>query len=397
VTRVYEPLLSRDTLATLELLRALGTEVRQEDGLVVIKGRNYRFTEPDRVLDAENSGTTARIACGVLSAQPFFSVLTGDASLRRRPMLRVVEPLREMGAWIDGREEGNRLPLAVRGGPLRGIAYFNKRSSAQVKTALLLAGLRAEGWTEVVEPVLSRDHTERMLQLFGAKLELVAEERGHAVKLKGPQELTGSEVYCPADPSSAAFFTALALLAPEGELLLKDVMLNPTRDGFYRKALEMGGKIEFLNPRELSREPRADLLVRPSGRLKAVKVEPHEVPALVDELPVLAVMMALAEGVSVVRGAKELRYKESDRIKTIVENLRSMGVEVEEFEDGFAVKGTDRLKGALIKTHGDHRIAMAFAVAGLLTDEEVIIDDPSCVEVSYPGFWEDLAKVVELA
>jgi len=396
-TLVKNPLLSRDTLATLNLLEALGTPVVRKEGEVFIEGRDFKFKEPAEVLDAQNSGTTARLMTGLLSTQPFFSVLTGDESLRSRPMLRVVEPLREMGAKIDGREEGNRLPVAVRGGKLTGVSYFNKKSSAQVKSALLLAGLRAEGWTEVVEPLLSRDHTERMLRLFGAELITLPEERGHLVKLKGVQSLSGTEVHCPADPSSAAFFTALALLAPEGELLLKEVLLNPTRDGFYRKVLEMGGKVDFLNYREVSGEPRADLLVRPSGRLKAVKVSPEEVPALIDELPVLAVLMALAEGVSEVRGAKELRYKESDRIKTVVENLRRMGVEVEEYEDGFAIKGTEKLKGAKIETRGDHRIAMAFTVAGLTTDEEVVIDDPACVEVSYPGFWEDLTKVVELA
>ncbi|NPB08341.1 MAG: 3-phosphoshikimate 1-carboxyvinyltransferase [Aquificae bacterium] len=392
-TLVKKPLLSEDTRATLEILKELGTEVRLSEEEVVIKGRNFLFSEPRNVLDAKNSGTTARIMMGVLATQPFFSVLTGDESLRERPMLRVVEPLREMGAKIDGREEGNRLPVALRGGRLRAISHFNKRSSAQVKSALLLAGLRAEGITEVAEPVLSRDHTERMLRLFGADLITIPAEEGHIVKIRGGQTLTASEVYCPADPSSAAYFVALGLLAPEGEIRLKEVLLNPTRDGFYRKVVEMGGELSFENYSELSNEPRADVLVRPASRLRAVKVHPEEVPSLIDELPILAVLMALAEGVSEVRGAKELRYKESDRIRTIVDNLRRLGVEVEEYEDGFAVKGTGKLRGGLIETRGDHRIAMAFTIAGLVTDEEVIIDNPQCVSVSYPTFWEDLAKV----
>ena len=394
-TLVKEPLISEDTRATLEILKKLGTEIQEGENEIVIKGRNYVFTEPKEILDCKNSGTTARLMSGVLATQPFFSVLFGDESLRERPMLRVVEPLREMGAQIDGREEGNKLPIAIRGGKLKGISYFNKRASAQVKSCLLLAGLRAEGITEVIEPVLSRDHTERMLKLFGVEVITIPEERGHILKVKGGQELHGTEIYCPADPSSAAYFAALATLAPEGSLKLKDVLLNPTRDGFYRKLLEMGADITFENTREVSNEPRADLVVKPVERLKAVKVKPEEVPSLIDEIPILAILMALADGVSEVRGAKELRYKESDRIKAIVHNLRKMGVKVEELEDGFIIEGTDKLKGAKIETFGDHRIAMAFTVAGLVTDEEVIIDRPECVSISYPQFWDDLFKVVE--
>ena len=394
-TLVKEPLISEDTRATLEILKNLGTEVKDKDSEIIIRGRNFIFTEPKEILDCKNSGTTARLMSGVLATQPFFSVLFGDESLRERPMLRVVEPLREMGAQIDGREEGNKLPISIRGGKLKGISYFNKRASAQVKSCLLLAGLRAEGVTEVIEPVLSRDHTERMLKLFGVEVITVPEEKGHILKVRGGQELKGTEIYCPADPSSAAYFAALATLAPEGSLKLKDVLLNPTRDGFYRKLLEMGADITFENTREISNEPRADLIVRPVERLKAVKVEPEEVPSMIDEIPILAILMALADGVSEVRGAKELRYKESDRIKAVVHNLRKMGVKVEELEDGFIIEGTEKLKGAKIETFGDHRIAMAFAVAGLVTDEEVIIDRPECVSISYPQFWDDLFKIVE--
>lgn len=394
-TRVINPLISEDTKATLDILKMLGTETEEREKEVLIKGRNYLFKEPENVLDAKNSGTTARIMLGVLSTQPFFSVLTGDESLRNRPMLRVVEPLREMGASIDGREEGNRLPVSVRGGKLRGISFFNKRSSAQVKSSLLLAGLRAEGITEVVEPYLSRDHTERMLKLFGAEIITVPEERGHIVKVKGGQELKGTEIYCPADPSSAAYFAALATLAPEGEILLKDVLLNPTRDGFYRKLKEMGGNFEVINYRELSNEPIGDLLVKPAKSLKGIKVTPDDVPSLIDEIPILAVLMAFAEGVSEVRGAKELRYKESDRIKAVVNNLRKMGVKVEELEDGFIIEGSKNVRGARIETYGDHRIAMAFAIAGLVIEDELVIDHPECVAVSYPQFWEHILEVAE--
>ncbi len=393
-TKVYSWLRSADTLATLSIIKALGVEVKEDaEGVLLIKGKNYVFEEPKDVLNAENSGTTARLMMGVLSTQPFFSVLTGDESLRRRPMLRVVEPLREMGAFIDGREKGNKLPVSIRGGDLKGISFFNKKASAQVKSSLMLAGLRAEGITEIVEPVLSRDHTERMLGAFGVKLTTIPEERGHIVKLKGGQELVATDIFCPADPSSAAFFCALAVLA-QGELLLKDVLVNPTRDGFYRKLREMGADVEYVNEREVSGEPVADIKVKGGKPLKAVKVSGEEVPSMIDEIPILAVVMSMAEGRSEVRGASELRVKESDRIKAVVENLRAMGAVVEEFEDGFAVEGPSKLKGSKVKTYGDHRIAMAFAVAGLVAEGKTLIDDADCVNISYPSFFNDLKKIL---
>lgn len=390
---VKEWLSSQDTRATLSILQALGLKVKKKGRELRIKGLGYRFIEPADVLNAKNSGTTARLMLGVLSTQPFLSVITGDKSLRQRPMLRVVEPLREMGAFLDGRERGNKLPVCVRGGKLKGISFFNKKASAQVKSALLLAGLRAEGITEVIEPVLSRDHTERMLKAFGVKLVELEGERGHIVKLEGGQTLRATEVFCPADPSSASFFAGLSLLLEGSEVYLKEVLVNPTRDGFFRKLRQMGAKVEYENVRELSGEPVADIRVSFSGKLRAVEVKPEEVPSLIDELPILAVVMALAEGVSRVRGAQELRVKESDRIRAIVENLRAMGVRVEEYEDGYDIEGTDHLRGAVIKTYGDHRIAMAFSVAGLVAEGETIIDNPRCVAVSYPEFYKHLGML----
>ncbi len=394
-TIVYNWLRSEDTKATLNVIRELGTKVRRKGKEILIEGRNFSFNEPNGVLDARNSGTTARLIMGVLSTQPFFSVLTGDESLRQRPMLRVVEPLRQMGANIDGREGGNKLPLSVRGGDLKGISFFNKKASAQVKSSVLLAGLRAEGWTEVVEPVLSRDHTERMLKFFGVDLVEIPEERGGIVKVKGGQELNGTEIHCPADPSSAAFLCALALLVPGSELVLKEVMVNPTRDGFYRKLREMGAELYYENEREISGEPVADIRVLGGMELRGVKVLPEEVPTMIDEIPVLAVVMALAEGVSEVRGAKELRVKESDRIRAVVHNLRSMGAKVEELEDGFIVEGTGKLRGTKIKTFGDHRIAMAFTVGALVAEGRSLLDDVGCVKISYPNFFRDLDSIVE--
>jgi len=397
--RVKKWLRSADTTATLNIYRQLGASIEElsEDELL-IKGKGlYSFREPTDILNAQNSGTTTRLTLGVLAAQPFFSVLTGDESLRRRPMLRVVKPLREMGALIDGREEGNLLPIAVRGNKLKGISFFNKKASAQVKSALLLAGLHAEGLTEVEEPYLSRDHTERMLQLFEVKLDIIPLERGILVKLKGPQQPVGDkEIFVPADPSSAAFFAAAAVLLPGSEILLKDVLINPTREGFFRKLQEMGASIEYINVRELSMEPVTDIVVKYSPNLKGVKVSAEEVPAMIDELPLLAVVATQAEGETRIEGAAELRVKESDRIKATVENLKKMGADIEELPDGMVIKGKTPLRGNVkITTYNDHRIAMAFTIAGLIADGPVRLDNPECVAVSYPHFFEDLKRLLK--
>lgn len=387
-------LISEDTMATFNATLQLGVKAHIKGNEVIVEGRDYLFNEPSNVLDAKNSGTTARLLMGVLSTQDFFSVITGDDSLRSRPMLRVVEPLRQMGALLDGKEKGNKLPVAIRGGKLRGISFFNKRASAQVKSALLLASLKAEGLTEITEPYLSRDHTERMLRLFGAELTQLEGVDGHIVKIKGGQKLHGCEVYCPADPSSSAFFVALAVLTEGSELILKGVLVNPTRDGFFRKLKQMGAYVEYLNLREISGEPIADIWVKGKGRLRGINVSEEEIPSVIDELPLLALIMSLAEGSSSVRGAQELRVKESDRIKAVVENLRSMGAKIEEYEDGFHIEGVERLKGTYIRTYADHRIAMTFSIAGLVADGETVIDNPKCVSVSYPDFFKDLEKLI---
>jgi 3-phosphoshikimate 1-carboxyvinyltransferase (EC 2.5.1.19) len=384
---------SKDTLATLSIIKALGVKIVKKGKTLKIKGSNFLLKEPTKILNAKNSGTTARLMLGVLSTQPFFSVLTGDQSLKRRPMLRVVEPLREMGAKIDGREKGDKLPIAVRGGHLKGISIFNKKASAQVKSCILIAGLRAEGITEVYEPYLSRDHTERMLKAMGVELVSYDTDKGRVVKLEGGQTLKPAYVVCPADPSSAAFFAAGAVLLKGSEVLLKDVLINPTRDGFFRKLREMGVKLSYENLREISGEQVADIYVRYADTLKPIQVKEEEVPTLIDEIPILAILMAFADGVSTVRGAQELRVKESDRIKAIVQNLRKMGAKVEEYEDGFSIEGGQYLKGAVIKTYGDHRIAMSFSIAGLVAEGETIIDDPDCVAISYPEFYEHLEQL----
>ncbi len=393
-TGIRHLLRSADTLSTMKILQDLGTEIEEGGEELIVHGRDYSFREPSDVLDAGNSGTTARIMMGVLATQPFFSAMTGDESLRKRPMGRVTAPLRDMGARIMGREFGEKLPIAITGGSLRAVVVRNSRASAQVKSAILLAGLKAEGMTEVHEPVLSRDHTERMLRAFGAEIISLAQKDGHLVKVRGGQRLEGTDVFCPADPSSASFIGALCALSG-GEVLLREVLVNPTRDGFFRKLRDMGVGVSYENERELSGEPVADIVITGGSSLRGVEVVPEEVPSMIDEIPILSVVMALAEGRSVVKGAKELRVKESDRIKLICENLRRMGAVVEEFEDGFAIEGGKRLRGAEITTHGDHRIAMAFAVAGMVAQGETIIDDPECVKVSYPEFFEHLHSVIE--
>ena len=387
-TKIKNFLYCEDTLATLRAFKLLGVKVKEFKGVLIIEGRNYEFSEPPDVIDAKNSGTTARLLLGVLATQNFFSVLTGDESLRRRPMDRVVKPLTQMGAKIWGRKSSSLLPLAVVGGKLKGINFFNEKSSAQVKSSLLLAGLRCEGKVIIEERFKSRDHTERLIEYFGGKVKV----KKNRIELKGGQSLEGRELKIPADPSSASFFIALTFLIG-GELILEDVLINPTRIGFLKKVEEMGGRITFLNKRVWGREEVADLIVKGPVSLRGVEVLPEEVPYLIDEVPVLAILMALARGRSSVRGAKELRFKESDRIRAICENLRAMGVKVEEYEDGFELEGSSYLKGTKVRTYKDHRIAMAFAVAGLVAEGETTIDHPECVSISYPNFFEDLRKI----
>ncbi len=389
-------LISEDTKATFEIYKALGIKIDINKNELIIKGSKEDFKETDTFLDAKNSGTTARLTIGVLSSIPIFSVLTGDDSLKNRPMLRVVRPLRSMGANILGREKGNFLPIAIQGEALRGISFYNEKASAQVKSALIIASISLEdGFTEIKEPILSRDHTERMLKAMGAKIEYLPTDKDHIIKVFPSNELSKIDINCPADPSSAAFFAALTILTDNSELLLKDVLVNPTRDGFFRKLKEMGANIEYLNKRIEGNEEICDILVKSSKDLKSIEISEIEVPSLIDEIPILSILMAKAEGISIVKGAKELRVKESDRIKAIVENLKAIGVShVEEFEDGFAIKGPNRFKPATIKTYKDHRIAMAFSIAAISSDLDGFeLDDYYCVAVSYPTFFDDIKKI----
>jgi 3-phosphoshikimate 1-carboxyvinyltransferase len=339
------------------------------------------FQEPEQVLDCGNSGTTARLLLGLLAGQPFWSVLSGDESLSRRPMERVTGPLRQMGARVVGRQDGSRLPLAIRGHrPLRGGHYELSVASAQVKSALLLAGLHADGPVTVEEPGGSRDHTERILARFGARIE----RDGSRVTISPGAELMGQPVQVPGDFSSAAFFLALACLVPDSQLMIRGVGVNPTRTGLLDVLQEMGASVR-LNEQAEEGEPMATLRASTS-RLRGASVGGRLIPWLIDELPVLAVAAALAEGTSEVRDAQELRVKESDRISTLASELSKLGVRIEEREDGFLIRGGFPLAGARVESHGDHRIAMALIVAGLLATGQTVVEDTACIATSFPGF-----------
>ena len=387
-TRIEGFLAGEDCLSTVACLRQLGAAVELNSEAVLVGGVGLDgLREPDDVLDAGNSGTTARLLLGVLAGQPFYSVLTGDGSLRRRPMGRVTAPLGQMGAQFSGRAQGKLLPLSVQGGNLRSIYYHSPVASAQVKSAVLLAGLFADGETAVLEPEKSRDHTERMLSAFGARVET----QGREVCVQSSPELRGRLVRVPGDISSAAFFLVAASIVPGSDLLLRNVGVNPTRTGVLEALQEMGADLVCLNGREESGEPVADIRVRYAS-LRGIEIGGALIPRLIDELPVLAVAAAFAEGTTIVREAAELRVKESDRIAVMTEELGKLGAEIVAQADGFMVSGGKKLTGGRVSSCGDHRIAMSLCVAALAASSPVTLDDPDCMAVSYPGFLKTLLQ-----
>jgi 3-phosphoshikimate 1-carboxyvinyltransferase len=379
---------SADCRSTLECLEQLGVRIDRRDEVLTIQGAGLAGLKPPAgLLDAGNSGTTMRMLAGILAGQPFRSVLTGDASLSRRPMKRVIDPLTRMGARIQS-AEGGLPPLEIEGGTLKPIRYELPVPSAQVKSAVLLAGLFAEGETEVIEPVATRDHTEIALEQMGADIS----RHGRTIAVRGYARLEGKKLYVPGDISSAAFFLAAALLVPASNLVIENVGLNPTRTAILDLLASMGGRVRVLNVEMVNGELLGNLHVEAS-KLQGGEIPPEAVPGLIDELPVLAVLGTQTEQGLAFHGAAELRVKESDRIAVVAENLRRMGAEVEEFPDGLRVAGQQKLRGAEIETRGDHRIAMAFTVAGLIADGPTIIRDSACVDVSFPDFFETLARV----
>ncbi|HEY3064365.1 MAG TPA: 3-phosphoshikimate 1-carboxyvinyltransferase [Methylomirabilota bacterium] len=373
-----------DCLATLAAIQALGVDVtRKGPGQYRIAGAGLRgLQEPGNVIDCGNSGTAARLLPGVLAGQPFWTFLTGDESLRRRPMARVAEPLRRMGATLVGRADGAKLPLAVRGArPLRALRYELPVASAQVKSAVLLAGLYADGPVTVTEPTPSRDHTERMLRLFGARVETAT-----TTVTVTPGELRGAGVRVPGDISSAAFPLVASLIVPQARVAVTGVGVNPTRTGLLDVLSAMGAAVTREPDDDADGgEPTASLTAE-SGALRGTTIAGALVPRLIDEIPILAVAALAAEGVTDVRDAAELRVKESDRIAVVARELRKMGARIAERADGFAVTGPTRLRGARVTSGGDHRVAMALAVAALAADGESMVDDVACIATSFPGF-----------
>jgi 3-phosphoshikimate 1-carboxyvinyltransferase len=390
-TRISNFLNSLDCLKTLECMRALGAEIELgKDNSVNIKGKGLcGLQEPKDILDVGNSGTTIRLLTGLLSGQDFYSVLCGDASIRKRPMKRVVEPLILMGADIWGRKDGQFAPLSVRGNKLNPLHYTLPVASAQVKTALLLAGLYATGETVVKEPLLTRDHTERMLEIMQADIKISPSE----IKLTGGKELRGTDIFIPGDISSAAYFMAAGSALKGSQITIKQAGVNPTRTGIIEILKKMGANIDILNYRIKSNEPQADLMIEYS-KLKEVEIKKENIPFLIDELPLIAVVATQAQGKTVVSGAKELRVKETDRIKAIVSELKKMGADIKEKEDGFIVKGPSKLKGAVCESYNDHRIAMSLAVAALLAEGKTVIRNSECIDISFPGFEKILQKLI---
>lgn len=392
ITRVKHFLMGADCLSTIECFRAMGAEFTQESpDSIVVKGKGlHGLDEPQDVLNVGNSGTTIRLMSGILAGQKFFSTVTGDASIRKRPMGRVAEPLRQMGARIWGRNKGSLAPLAIQGGELSPINFASPVASAQVKSSILLAGLYANGQTIVSEPQKSRDHTERMLAYLGADLEVA----GLDVKITGNPQLEGREVFVPGDISSAAYLMVAAAVTPGADIRINRVGINPTRTGIIDVLRKMGATIEILNEQLLNEEPVGDILVK-GGELRGIVIDGEIIPRLIDEIPVITVAAAMAQGETLIRDAGELKVKETNRIATVISEFSKMGAEIEELPDGMRIKGATTFKGAECDSHGDHRIAMSLAVAGLLTKEGTMIRDAECIDVSFPGFEKLLLEITQ--
>lgn len=378
-----------DCLSTIACFRKMGVSIEQDGKQVRVIGKGFNgLIEPNEVLDVGNSGTTMRLMLGILAGQNFSAVLAGDQSIAKRTMNRVVKPLREMGAVIDGRNNGEYAPLHIRGGSLEPLSYVLPVASAQVKSAILLAGLQADGETVVIEPEETRDHTERMIHQFGGQVV----KEGNAIKIQGHQVFKGTEVNVPGDISSAAFFMVAAAITEESEVVLKNVGLNPTRTGIIEVMQNMGADFTV---KELpsNGEPVGDIIVR-SSRLKGTTISGDLIPRLIDELPIIALLATQAEGTTIIRDAAELKVKETNRIDTVAHELSVLGANVTPTDDGLIIQGGTQLHGGNVTSHGDHRIGMMLAVAGLIAKGKVELHDPSAVDVSYPEFFDHLEQLM---
>ena len=388
-TRITHFLEGADCLSTISCFQAMGIHIQKNKDKVLVEGKGlHGLQAPLDILDVGNSGTTTRLISGILAGQDFTSRLTGDASICQRPMGRIITPLSLMGAQITSQNQNGCAPLTIQGGHLHGIHYQSPVASAQVKSCVLLAGMYADAPTSVTEPVLSRNHTELMLNYFGAQVT----SKGTTAAILPQPDLKARDITVPGDISSAAYFIAAGLLVPGSEILLCNVGINPTRDGLLRVCQAMGGDITLLNVRN-DGEPTADLLIR-SSSLHGTEIKGEIIPTLIDEIPMIAVMAAFAEGTTVIRDAAELKVKESDRIQVMTDNLTRMGADVEALSDGMIIHGGKPLHGATIDSHKDHRIAMSFAVAGGICEGSLTITDGECVNISYPEFYTDLYSLL---
>ncbi|EMF0148632.1 3-phosphoshikimate 1-carboxyvinyltransferase [Enterococcus hirae] len=388
-TIVNNFLKAEDCLSTIAVFKQLGVRITEKNEQIMIEGKGFEgLTAPSSRLDAGNSGTTMRLVLGILAGCPFTSEIAGDASLNRRPMERVMKPLREMGADLQGTAEAEFPPLKVTGNTLHGIEYHMPIASAQVKSAILFAALQAEGTTKIIEKEQSRNHTEEMIKQFGGKIQV----EGKEIIVTGPQQLIGQEVTVPGDISSAAFYLVAASILANSEVLLKQVGINPTRTGILDVLMQMGANIE---ERQLDEQNQAaDLIVR-SAQLHACEIQGEIIPRLIDELPIIALAATQATGTTIIRDAQELKVKETNRIDATAEELTKMGANIEPTEDGLIIHGPTPLHGATVDSHGDHRIGMMLQIAALITAEPVELLNPEAVNISYPEFFTDLAKLVQ--
>ena len=388
-TRITNFLQGADCLSTIACFRKMGIEIENNTDHVIVRGKGlHSLTAPTGLLDVGNSGTTMRLMSGILAGQSFSCELNGDASIQKRPMGRIMKPLKEMGADIISIRDNGCAPLAINGQLLKGIHYQSPVASAQVKSCVLLAGLYADGKTSVTEPALSRNHTELMLSSFGAKIT----SEGLTASIEPDPELFGQDIAVPGDISSAAYFICAGLMVPDSEICIRNVGINPTRDGILRVCRAMGANIKMENIRTAGGEPVADLIVT-SSALHGTVIEGDIIPTLIDEIPVIAVLASYADGETIIRNAEELKVKESNRLDIMVENLSAMGADIVGTDDGMIIRGGKPMHGITVDTHIDHRIAMSFVVASLIAEGTMTIKDADIVNVSYPSFYADLENL----
>lgn len=378
-------LMGEDCLSTIDCFRKMGVDIKIENKDVIVRGNGiYGLKKPNNILDVGNSGTTIRLIMGILAGNKFDATLIGDNSIGKRPMKRVTDPLRSMGCKIEGKDDANYTPIKIYGGNLSSINYKMPVASAQVKSAIILASLYADKMSTIEEKVKSRNHTEIMLKSFGADIDV----NNLKININPVDELYSQDIYVPGDISSAAFIIVGALISKGSEVLIKNVGLNETRTGIIDIVKSMNGNIEIFNKRLVGGEIVGDILVKYTPNLCATTIDKTIIPRLIDEIPAIAVLASQAEGTTIIKDAKELKVKESNRIKAVVDNLKNMNCDIEELEDGMIIKGKNKLKASYIQTYNDHRIAMAFSIANLICEEEIKLDNPNCVDISFPGYFD---------